>query len=56
VILVGNETGLGIVPDNALARRFRDENGRLNQIVAPAPMKCSSSPPDFPLALKSPLI
>ncbi len=33
-ILVANETGLGIVPDNALARRFRDEAGRLNQRVA----------------------
>ena len=28
-VLVANEVGLGIVPDNALARRFRDEAGRL---------------------------
>lgn len=34
VIFVTNEVGLGIVPDNALARRFRDEAGRLNQRVA----------------------
>lgn len=34
VILVANEVGLGIVPENALARRFRDEAGRLNQAVA----------------------
>lgn len=34
VILVANEVGLGIVPDNALARRFRDEAGRLNQTMA----------------------
>lgn len=34
VICVSNEVGLGIVPDNALARRFRDEQGRLNQIIA----------------------
>ena len=33
-IVVANEVGLGIVPDNALARRFRDEAGRLNQMVA----------------------
>lgn len=36
LILVANEVGLGIVPDNALARRFRDEAGRVNQQVAAA--------------------
>lgn len=34
VVLVSNEVGLGIVPDNALARRFRDHAGRLHQDVA----------------------
>jgi adenosylcobinamide kinase / adenosylcobinamide-phosphate guanylyltransferase len=34
VVLVSNEVGLSIVPDNALARRFRDEQGWLNQQVA----------------------
>lgn len=34
VILVTNEVGLGIVPDNALARAFRDAAGRLNQKIA----------------------
>ncbi len=34
VVLVSNEVGQGIVPVNALARRFRDEAGRLHQDVA----------------------
>lgn len=34
VLMVANEVGLGIVPENALARRFRDEAGRMNQRVA----------------------
>ncbi|MDB5457341.1 MAG: bifunctional adenosylcobinamide kinase/adenosylcobinamide-phosphate guanylyltransferase [Caulobacter sp.] len=32
--LVSNEVGWGVVPDNALARRFRDEAGRLHQKIA----------------------
>jgi adenosylcobinamide kinase/adenosylcobinamide-phosphate guanylyltransferase len=36
IILVANEVGLGIVPDNALARRFRDVAGSINQAVAAA--------------------
>ena len=36
LILVTNEVGCGIVPDNPLARRFRDDAGRLNQRVADA--------------------
>ena len=34
LFLVGNEVGLGIVPDTPLGRRFRDAAGRLNQQVA----------------------
>ncbi len=34
IVLVSNEVGAGIVPDNALARTFRDAQGRLNQQIA----------------------
>ena len=34
VVLVTNEVGLGIVPDNALARSFRDAAGIMNQTIA----------------------
>ncbi len=36
VLLVTNEVGCGIVPDNALARRFRDLAGSMNQQAASA--------------------
>jgi adenosylcobinamide kinase/adenosylcobinamide-phosphate guanylyltransferase len=34
LFIVSNEVGMGIVPDNALSRRFRDRAGYLNQQVA----------------------
>jgi adenosylcobinamide kinase/adenosylcobinamide-phosphate guanylyltransferase len=34
VVFVGNEVGCGIVPENELARRFRDIAGRVNQAIA----------------------
>ena len=34
VVLVSNEVGQGIVPENALARRFADCAGRMNQVIA----------------------
>ena len=34
VVVVTNETGAGIVPDNALARKFRQAQGELNQALA----------------------
>ena len=34
IVMVSNEVGMGIVPDNALARRFRDAAGELHQRIA----------------------
>jgi len=34
IVIVSNEVGHGIVPDNALARQFRNAQGRLNQSLA----------------------
>jgi adenosylcobinamide kinase/adenosylcobinamide-phosphate guanylyltransferase len=36
VIVVSNEVGMGVVPDNELTRRFRDCAGRANQVIAAA--------------------
>jgi adenosylcobinamide kinase/adenosylcobinamide-phosphate guanylyltransferase len=36
IIVVSNEVGLGIVPDNQLARQFRDMAGAANQLFAKA--------------------
>jgi adenosylcobinamide kinase/adenosylcobinamide-phosphate guanylyltransferase len=52
VILVANEVGLGIVPDNALARRFRDAAGRLNQAIAAVADEVQFVAAGLPLRLK----
>lgn len=52
IILVSNEVGSGIVPENALARRFRDEQGRLNQAVAKACEAAVLVTAGLPLVLK----
>ena len=52
IILVSNEVGLGIVPDNALARRFGDAAGRLNQAVAGVAGEVVLMTAGLPLTLK----
>ncbi len=55
VILVANEVGLGIVPDNALARAFRDCAGQLNQALAKVCHNVILVAAGLPLALKGAL-
>ncbi len=52
VIFVASEVGLGIVPDNALARAFRDHAGRLNQAVAARADRVVFVAAGLPLTLK----
>jgi adenosylcobinamide kinase/adenosylcobinamide-phosphate guanylyltransferase len=52
IALVSNEVGLSIVPENALARRFRDEAGLLNQHVAAACDKVLFVAAGLPFILK----
>jgi adenosylcobinamide kinase/adenosylcobinamide-phosphate guanylyltransferase len=53
-VLVSNEVGLGIVPDNALARRFRDAQGQLNQRMASQAARVVMMVAGIPIAVKSP--
>lgn len=55
IVLVANELGLGIVPDNALARAFRNLHGTLNQSVAAAADRVVFVAAGLPLALKGEL-
>ncbi|KMS52897.1 adenosylcobinamide kinase [Novosphingobium barchaimii LL02] len=52
LVLVSNEVGLSIVPENALARRFRDEAGRLNQTIAALAHEVQFIAAGLPLRLK----
>src|SRR3546814_5622567 len=54
VIFVANEVGLGIVPDNALARHFRDAAGRLNQAAAASRQSGGFTAAGPPLVLTQP--
>ncbi len=56
VVLVSNEVGLGIVPDNALARAFRDHAGRLHQRVAVVAHRVVFMVAGLPLLVKGPAL
>lgn len=51
-ILVSNEVGLGIVPDNVLARAFRDQAGIVNQKIASIADRVVFIAAGLPLVLK----
>jgi len=53
-VIVSNEVGLGIVPDNALARRFRDLQGNLNQTLAAQAARVIIMVAGLAAAVKSP--
>lgn len=52
IVMVSNEVGLGIVPDNKLARQFRDIQGLANQQIALAAQKVILITAGLPLVLK----
>jgi adenosylcobinamide kinase / adenosylcobinamide-phosphate guanylyltransferase len=52
VVLVTNEVGLGIVPDNALARIYRDAAGHMNQTIARVADEVAFVVAGLPLKLK----
>ena len=54
IALVSNEVGLGVVPENALARRFQDEAGRLHQLLAQRMEAVVFVAAGLPLVMKAP--
>ncbi len=52
MIFVSNEVGLGIVPDNRMARAFRDHAGRLHQRLAAAADEVFFIAAGLPLKMK----
>ncbi|PCJ70501.1 MAG: bifunctional adenosylcobinamide kinase/adenosylcobinamide-phosphate guanylyltransferase [Rhodobiaceae bacterium] len=54
IVFISNEIGWGIVPDNALARTFRDEAGRLHQQLSAQIDAVVAVIAGLPLMLKEP--
>ena len=54
-VIISNEVGWGIVPDNPLARNFRDLSGNLNQELAAVADRVILTVAGIPLFLKQPL-
>jgi len=52
LVLVANEVGFGIVPENRLARQFRDHAGRLNQRIAAVADEVTLVVAGLPVAVK----
>ena len=52
IVLVSNEVGLGIVPENRMAREFRDHAGRLHQMIAAASAEVYFIAAGLPLKMK----
>ncbi|MGD9731976.1 MAG: bifunctional adenosylcobinamide kinase/adenosylcobinamide-phosphate guanylyltransferase [Desulfamplus sp.] len=55
VFLVANEVGMGVVPENALARRFRDMAGMVNQKIAQTADKVIYTVAGIPMIVKNEL-
>ncbi|ETX12605.1 adenosylcobinamide kinase [Marinomonas ushuaiensis DSM 15871] len=53
LVLVSSEVGLGIIPMNALARRFADEAGEMNQTLAKLTNRVTFVAAGLPMPLKS---
>ncbi|WP_299353846.1 bifunctional adenosylcobinamide kinase/adenosylcobinamide-phosphate guanylyltransferase [uncultured Shimia sp.] len=55
VVIVSNEVGMGVVPDNALARKFRNVQGKLNQQISEISETAILVVAGLPMALKGEL-
>jgi adenosylcobinamide kinase/adenosylcobinamide-phosphate guanylyltransferase len=52
VVVVSNEVGMGIVPDSALSRKFRNMQGKINQMIAAQANTVVTVISGIPLVLK----